>query len=112
MSGSESNGTNPGEDVQNLPRAPISAPKLDPRYKTPYGKMVGSMKSAGQHGGLCCEREVDPYDPDQRPHKERSSVQALSASVRLRTDQSGQRKALRQSGPGCTSSGASGPGGI
>ena len=50
----------------------------------------------GKQGALCCEHEVDPYDPDQRPHKERSSVQALSASVRVGAHQSGQRKALRQ----------------
>ena len=71
MSGSESNGTNPGEDVQNLPRAPINHPKPDPRLNTYYGRLVGNMKG-GKQGALCCEHEVSPYDPDERPHKERT----------------------------------------
>ena len=66
MTGNSKNGIS-----GDLPRAPISTPKADPRLNSYYGRLVGNMKG-GKQGVLCCEREVDPYDPDQRPHKERT----------------------------------------
>ena len=66
MTGSESNGISQNG---HLPSAPIR--QIDPRYKTYYGRMVGDMKGR-KRDGLCCEHEVHPLDPDQRPMKERS----------------------------------------
>ena len=53
----------------HLPSAPVTPSTTRPLNQ--YSKMIGDMKGTAKTG-LCCSGEVHPYDPDQRPIKERT----------------------------------------